>query len=146
MDPSSPRPTKVLAAGLVVVHLDASRYRLLCVRTSGGWDFPKTRVAEGEDPMEAALRATRESTGLRKLDFKWGEDGRETIAFDDGRVSRYFLAESTTDEVLRAAGAGAGAEAPLEHRWVTAEEAEDILPPRLALILDWALERLATRA
>jgi len=146
MDPSSPRPKKLLSAGLIVVHLDASRYRLLCVRTSGGWDFPKGPVAEGQDPTQAALRATREATGLKELDFKWGDDWRETIAFDDGRVSRYFLAESTTDEVLRAPRSGLGAEAPLEHRWVTAEDAEDILPPRLALILDWALERLATRA
>ena len=29
------------------------------------------------------------------------------------------------------------------HRWVTVEEAEDLLPPRLAIVLDWAVARLA---
>lgn len=145
MRPSSPYLPKVLSAGLVVVHLDGSRYRLLAVRTYDGWDFPKTHVAEGEDPLQAALRATRESTGLTDLQLKWGDEWRETLAFDDGRVSRYFLAESTTDAVSpHDTGSRDGVEEGFEHRWVTAEEAEDMLPPRLALILDWALARLAT--
>jgi hypothetical protein len=31
-----------------------------------------------------------------------------------------------------------------EYRWVTFEEAEDILPPRLAIVLDWIVGQLAS--
>ena len=136
---------KILSAGLVVVHFDGSRYRLLALRSFESWDFPKGLVADGEDPLQAALRETRELTGLGRLEFKRGEDYRETIAFDDGSVSRYFLAESPSDDVVLRLPAGEAGEEDFEYRWVTAEEAEDILPPRLALILDWALARLARR-
>ena len=41
---------------------------------------------------------------------------------------------------------GDGGEEDFEFRWVTFEEAEDILPPRLAIILDWVAGQLASGA
>jgi hypothetical protein len=134
---------KILSSGIVVFYFDGDRYRLLALRKFEQWDFPKAFVEAGSDPLQSALQTVRESTGLTELKLKWGEESRETIAFDDGSVSRYFLAESASDDVVLQAPAGAGASDDFEFRWVTAEDAEEILPPRLALILDWALARLA---
>ena len=131
---------------MVVVHLDGERYRLLALRTFESWDFPKAAVAEGQDPLQTAIQETAESTGLTDLELKWGEDYRETIAFADGRVSRYYLGQSASNDVALRVPSGEGALDDFEFRWVTAEEAEDILPPRLSLILDWALARLAGRS
>jgi hypothetical protein len=134
---------KILSCGIVAVHFDGQRYRLLALRSSNGWDFPKALLTGGTDPLQVAIDAVRDTTGLTDLDLRWGEEAfRETIAFDDGSVSRYYVAQSKTAEIALRAPLGANKD-DLEYRWVTPEEAEGILPPRLALILDWAIEQLA---
>jgi len=144
---TSPPPKKILSSGLCVVHLDAERYRLLAVRNFGSWDFPKALVPEGQDPLQVALEATRAATGREDLELSWGDDAfRETIAAEDGSVSRYYLAQSKTTDVALRILPGDGGREDFEYRWVTFEEAEDILPPRLALILDWAVGQLASGA
>lgn len=136
-------PPKELTAGLILVHDDGERFRLLCLRNFDTWDFPGGPVREDEDVVEAATEAVRIATGIENPAFHWGEEYRETVPFEDGRVSRYYLAESPTDEVQLDVPAGAGAEEDYAYRWVTVEEAEDVLPPRLAIILDWAVGKLA---
>ncbi len=139
----TPLPQKDLSAGLVVVHHDGSRLRLLCLRTFDSWDFPKTPVADESGALQAAIEETRAATGLEDLEFPWGEEYRETVAFDDGRVSRYYLAESPVAEITLRLPADADAEEDYGFAWATFDEAEDILPPRLAVVLDWALRRVA---
>lgn len=138
-----PLPPKDLTAGIVLVHNDGERYRLLCVRNFDTWDFPKGPVREDEDVVEAATEEVRAATGIENPAFHWGEDYRETVPFEDGRVARYFLAESATDDVQLDVPGGAGADEDYEYRWVTVEEAEDLLPPRLGIILEWAVGKLA---
>ena len=142
MSPLKAPLPKILSAGIVVVHLDAERYRLLAVRAFNNWDFPKAPVADGEDPLQVATRVTRETTDLDELEFTWGDVFRETLAFEDGDVSRYYLAQSSTAEVTLRVPPGEGGQEDFEYRWVTVEAAEDILPPRLALILEWAVQQL----
>jgi bis(5'-nucleosidyl)-tetraphosphatase len=133
---------KILSAGMVVVHYDGSRYRLLTLRAFSAWDFPKALVEAGEDALAVALRAARDETGLEDLELNWGDEHRETLAQEDYSVSRYYIAQSQTMEVeLRVP---AGGEDDYGFRWVTADEAEDVLPPRLGLILDWAVRMLMT--
>jgi bis(5'-nucleosidyl)-tetraphosphatase len=143
--PLSPED-KVLSAGLVIVHHDGTRYRLLALREFSAWDFPKTLVHEGEDPLATALAEARSATGIEELDLDWGDEHRETVAFDDGSVSRYYIAQSKTMDVELRVPAGTGSDEDYEYRWVTAEEAEDVLPPRLALVLDWAVRMLMSKA
>jgi 8-oxo-dGTP pyrophosphatase MutT (NUDIX family) len=146
LSPHSP-PKKILSSGLCVVHFDGKRYRLLAVRNFGTWDFPKALVPEGQDPLQVAVDETRAATGLGDLELSWGDDAfRETIAGEDGSVSRYYLVQSKTSDVALRIPAGDGGREDFEYRWVTFEEAEDILPPRLALILDWAVAQLASGA
>jgi hypothetical protein len=76
---------KILSCGIVPVHFDGQRYRLLALRSSSGWDFPKALLTGGRDPQQVAIGAARDVTGLTELEFSWGEDAfRETIASDDG--------------------------------------------------------------
>ena len=54
---------KRLSCGIVILNDDAEL--LLChVTGQGHWDLPKGGIAPGETPLEAALRETREETGL----------------------------------------------------------------------------------
>jgi bis(5'-nucleosidyl)-tetraphosphatase len=136
-------PPKDLSSGLILIHNDGSRFRFLCLRTYESWDFTNCPVSQEEDPLEAAIDNARLALGIENPALHWGEDYRETVPFDDGRVSRYYLAESPAMDVELLVPAGAGAEDDYEFRWVTVDEAEDLLPPRLSLILDWAVGRLA---
>jgi bis(5'-nucleosidyl)-tetraphosphatase len=136
-------PPKVLSAGMVVVHHDGERYRMLVIGIRGHWDFLLRPVEHGDDALEAAREEAHDHTGLLDLAFHWGEDYRETVPFPDGRVSRYYLAESATAAVTLVPPAGVDPD-DIAYRWVTAEEAEEILPPRLAIVLDWVLAKLAS--
>lgn len=138
---------KIVTSGLCVVFLNRERYRLLAVRTFDSWDFPKAPVPEGEDPLKVALDETRAATGLSDLELNWGSEAfRETIASEDGSVSRYYLAQTKSGDVTLRVPSGDGGLEDFEFRWVTLEEAEDVLPPRLAIILDWAVGQLASVA
>jgi 8-oxo-dGTP pyrophosphatase MutT (NUDIX family) len=135
-------PHKELSAGVVVVHHDGTYYHLLALGTFDRWDFPKADVPGDADPMQTAMRELEDATGITEPALHWGEDYRETLPFEDGRVSRYYLAQASDNEVTLRVPAGEAAE-DYGYRWVTVEEAEDLLPPRLAIVLDWVVTRLA---
>jgi 8-oxo-dGTP pyrophosphatase MutT (NUDIX family) len=142
--PLSSLPVKTLAAGVVVVRHDGQRYRLLCLRAFDAWDFPKGEVEDGAEPIETAMAYTGEATGITELALHWGEAYRETVSSEVGQVSRYYIAQTAAEEVTLRLPPGPDSEEDYEYRWVTVDEAEDILPPRLALILDWAVRTLAS--
>lgn len=57
-------PPKRLSCGVVILNPD--REVLLChVTGKNHWDLPKGGIDTGETPLQAALRETREETGLR---------------------------------------------------------------------------------
>jgi 8-oxo-dGTP pyrophosphatase MutT (NUDIX family) len=55
---------KRLSCGVVIVN-DAHELLLCHVTGQNHWDLPKGGIDEGETPLQAALRETREETGLR---------------------------------------------------------------------------------
>ena len=58
---------KILSAGIVVVHFDGERYRLLAVRRAfNNWSFPRAPVADGEDPLQ--VRDPRDARNRPDLD------------------------------------------------------------------------------
>jgi len=117
---------------------------VLVLRTSATWDFPNGRLEPGETQLAAAQRETAEETGLADLDFPFGDAHREALPAADGKVASYYLAETDEAEVQGRRRA-AGRRQPDEWRWVSFDEAEDLLPPRLALVLDWARATLGER-
>lgn len=120
----------------------ASGWRLLVLRAYKNWDFPKGRVEEGEEPIDAAKREATEETGLTDLEFPYGESYRETLPYASGKIARYYLAETREESVRLPISHELGRPEHHEWRWVSFDEAEDMLPPRLAVVLNWARQTL----
>ena len=126
------------SAGVVVMRRFSNGWRCLVLRAYRNWDFPKGLVEEDEDPRDAAQREVWEETSLADLRFNWGDEYKETLPYAGGKVARYYIAESPADVVKLPISQELGRPEHDEFRWVTFEDAEDVLPPRLAIVLDWA--------
>ena len=135
-------PIKKLSSGAVVVRRVDGDWLLLVLRAFRNWDFPKGLVEPGEEPFAAASREVAEETGLQDLDFPFGDGYRETLPYAGGKVARYYLAETGTETIELPISHELGRPEHDEWRWVTFDEAEDLLPPRLAIVLEWARETL----
>jgi 8-oxo-dGTP pyrophosphatase MutT (NUDIX family) len=127
-----------LSAGVVVVRRFPNGWRCLVLRAYRNWDFPKGLVEPDEAPRAAAQREVWEETSLGDLRFDWGDEYKETLPYAGGKVARYYLAESPADPVLLPVSEELGRPEHDEFRWVRFEDAEDVLPPRLGIVLDWA--------
>ena len=126
------------AAGVVVFRRTGRGPYLLVLRAYNNWDFPKGLVDAGEDPLTAARRELKEETGLAGVDFPFGEEFKETLPYSGNKTARYYLGETEEVEVELPVSKELGRPEHHEYRWVTFDEAEDLLPPRLAVVLDWA--------
>ena len=126
------------AAGAVVFRRTGSGVRLLLLRAYKNWDFPKGLIEPGETELDAAKRETAEETGLTDLGFPFGDACRDTVAYAGGKVARYFIAETGEAEIELPVSAELGRPEHHEWRWVSYDEAEELLPPRLGIVLDWA--------
>ena len=129
---------KVLSAGVVPLRRTAQGWRILVLRAYKNWDFPKGRVEAGEEPIDTAKRETAEETGIMELEFPYGDAYRETLPYAGGKIARYYLAETTEESIRLPISADLGRPEHHEFRWVSFDEAEDLLPPRLAIVLEWA--------
>ena len=128
---------KILSAGVVPLRRTAQGWRLLVLRAYKNWDFPKGVVEPGEEPIDTAKREAIEETGLSDLEFNFGEAYKETVPYAGGKVARYYLAETREETVSLPISHELGRAEHHEWRWVSTHEAEDLLPPRLAIVLDW---------
>lgn len=137
-------PSKPLrAAGAVVFRRSASGLRILVLRAYGNWDFPKGLLEDGETEFIAAQREVFEETGLRDLDYPFGEDSfKDTLPYSGGKIARFYLAETDTAALVLPVSPELGHPEHDDWRWVSFEDAEDLLPPRLAIVLSWARGRL----
>jgi len=131
------------SAGVVVVRRAAQGWRVLVLRAYRNWDFPKGLIEPGETPFAAAVREAHEETGIEDLDFRWGEDYRETEPYARNKVARYYLAETDAVQLTLPVSPELGRPEHHEYRWVEFAEAQRLLPPRLQSILAWVLVRLA---
>ena len=111
--------------------------RLLVLRAYQNWDFPKGLVEPGEDNLAAAQREVEEETGLAQLDYL-SDAYKETVPYAGNKVARYYVAETDAEKIELPVSPELGRPEHHEYRWVSFDEAEDLLPPRLAIILDWA--------
>ena len=126
------------AAGAVVFRRTERGIRILLLRAFKNWDFPKGLVEPGEDQLDTARREVREETGLEELDFPFGDEFKETLPYASNKVARYYLAETTEHAIELPVSPELGRPEHHEWRWVAYDEAEDLLPPRLGIILEWA--------
>ena len=136
MDRINPGPKR--AAGAVVFRRSERGVRLLVLRAYKNWDFPKGMIEPGETELDAAKRECTEETGLSDLVFPFGDAHRDTVPYAGGKIARYFIAETGTDHIELPVSPALGRPEHHEWRWASYDEAEDLLPPRLALVLEWA--------
>jgi len=130
------------AAGAVIFRRSDRGIRLLLLRAYKNWDFPKGMVEPGEDALAAARREVAEETGLADLAYPFGDEFKETLPYSGNKVARYYLAETDAEKIELPVSPELGRPEHDEYRWVSFDEAEDLLPPRLALVLDWVRELL----
>ena len=130
------------AAGAVIFRRSDRGVRLLVLRAYKNWDFPKGLVEPGEDALAAARREVEEETGLADLDYPFGDEFKETLPYSGNKVARYYLAETGAEKIALPVSPELGRPEHHEYRWVSFDEAEDLLPPRLAVVLEWAKKTL----
>ena len=126
------------AAGAVVFRRGERGIRILVLRAYKNWDFPKGTIEPGEEDLAAARREVAEETGLGELDFPFGDEYKETVPYAANKVARYYLAETVAEKIVLPVSPELGRPEHHEYRWVSFDEAEDLLPPRLAIVLEWA--------
>jgi 8-oxo-dGTP pyrophosphatase MutT (NUDIX family) len=131
------RPSR--SAGAVVYRRTRHSVRLLALRAYANWDFPKGLLEDDETEFHCAQREVFEETGLADLAYPFGEDAyKETLPYATGKIARYYLAETETADVVLPDSPELGRPEHDEWRWLSFDEAEDLLPPRLAHVLYWA--------
>ena len=126
------------AAGVVVFRRTGAGIYLLLLRAYNNWDFPKGLVEAGEDQLSTAKRELKEETGLAGVDFPFGEEHKETLPYSGNKIARYYLGETEEVEIELPVSKELGRPEHHEYRWVTYEQAEELLPPRLGIVLEWA--------
>lgn len=127
-----------LSCGVVIVRMTATEPQLLLLKSFTHWDFPKGMQEEGEQPLATALREVREETTINDLQFCWGEDFMDTGPYSKNKVARYFIATTVTEQVSLPVNPTLGHPEHSAWRWVSLDEARQLLAPRLARVLDWA--------
>jgi 8-oxo-dGTP pyrophosphatase MutT (NUDIX family) len=132
------------AAGAVVFRRSERGIRLLVLRAYRNWDFPKGLVEPGEDALAAARREVLEETGLADLAYPFGDEFKETLPYSGNKVARYYLAQTDAEKIELPVSPELGRPEHHEYRWISFEEAEDLLPPRLAVVLEWAKKTITS--
>ena len=130
------------AAGAVVFRRSDRGIRILLLRAYKNWDFPKGVVEPGENELDAAKREVEEETGLADLDYPFGDEFKETLPYSGNKVARYYLAETGAEKIDLPVSPELGRPEHHEYRWVSFDEAEELLPPRLGIVLDWVKNTL----
>jgi 8-oxo-dGTP pyrophosphatase MutT (NUDIX family) len=123
--------------GIVPVYLDKKgKPEFLLLRAYNYWDFPKGKSEKGEEPLDVAKRELQEETGITKIEFTWGEDFFETEPYNTPKkVARYYLAQVFSKDVSIS-------HEHHEFKWLTKKDAEKLLVPRVAQVLNWALQQM----
>jgi len=99
-------------------------------------------IEPGESELDAAKRETLEETGLAaRVPVRRRAPGHPPLRRRQGRA---LLPRPDGEKRCRAAvSPELGHPEHHEWRWVSFDEAEELLPPRLGVVLDWARRQLA---
>ena len=127
-----------MSCGVVVVRETDEGWLTIFLRAYHNWDFPKGLREDGEETIEAAVREVGEETGIADLQFNWGDRFMDTGPYNKGKVSRYYLAITETEEIEMGISPELGRPEHNEYRWVSFDEAHDLSAPRVRDVVRWA--------
>ena len=127
-----------LSCGVVVVRETDEGWLTIFLRAYHNWDFPKGLREDGEETIEAAVREVGEETGIADLQFNWGDRFMDTGPYNKGKVSRYYLAITQTEQIEMGISPELGRPEHNEYRWVAFDEAHDLSAPRVRDVVRWA--------
>ena len=133
-----------LSCGIVLARQVDGSFVTLLLRAYHHWDFPKGIVEPGEEPLAAAARELSEETGIRTIEWAWGERFYETGPYSRGKTARYYLAGTSEDQVVMGPSPETGQPEHHEWRWVSFDEAYDIASPRVREVVQWARQVIGT--
>jgi 8-oxo-dGTP pyrophosphatase MutT (NUDIX family) len=93
-DPDAPAANSIVPSANVVVADDAGRILLVCRADNGNWALPGGGVEIGESLAQAAVRETREETGvdceISGLSGIYTDPGHVLLYTSDGEVRQEF--------------------------------------------------------
>ncbi|NDF24641.1 MAG: NUDIX domain-containing protein [Thaumarchaeota archaeon] len=98
--------TSERSAGIVLFREEDSKKMFLLLHyPSGHWDFVKGRIEKNESERQAALRETKEETGIIDVEFIDGFEEKIHYAYQyDGKLVRkevvFFLGKTKTLSVI----------------------------------------------
>jgi len=127
-----------LSCGAVLVRQTDAGWVTLMLRAYRNWDFPKGMREDGETPQEAARREIGEETGIEDISFDWGDRFTDTGPYNRGKVARYYLARTDSEDVVMGISPVLGRPEHHEYSWMSFDEAYDISAPRVRQVVQWA--------
>lgn len=129
---------QTLSCGVVLARSDAGEWVTLMLRAYHHWDFPKGLREADEQPLETAIREVGEETGIKDVQFDWGECYKETGPYSRGKLARYYLGKTSDTYVVMGPSPETGVPEHHEFRWVSFDEAYDLASPRVRAVVQWA--------
>ena len=114
--------TSERSAGIVLFREDDSKKMFLLLHyPSGHWDFVKGRIEKNEQERQAALRETKEETGITDVEFIDGFEEKIHYAYQyDGKLVRkevvFFLGRTKTSTIVLS-------DEHLDHVWLEYDDA-----------------------
>ena len=110
------------SAGILLYReLAMKKFFLLLHYPSGHWDFVKGRIEKNEDEKQAAIRETREETGITDVEFIDGFEEKINYTYQFfGKIVQkevvFFLGKTKTEEIKLS-------DEHLDHIWLEFDDA-----------------------
>lgn len=140
-----------LSCGIVI--LNAQSELLLChVTGQDHWDLPKGGIDDGETPLQAALRETREETGLRLDDARLLDIGRvdyrpkKALHLFATLQPRFDTRTLHCDSHFREYASGDALPEMDAYEWVALADVAAYCTPRMATVLTVRIDLAALLA
>jgi 8-oxo-dGTP pyrophosphatase MutT (NUDIX family) len=145
LDPMEPFAPRRLSCGILI--LNAQQELLLChVTGQDHWDLPKGGAHEGESPLQAALRETREETSLELAADALRELGRfdyrpkKDLYLFATLMPRFDVAQLRCESQFSQYATGQRLPEMDGYDWVRFERVAELCTPKLTAVLHGRLD------